>query len=348
MASDATKKVLARYADVLDGKPVGVPANAGKYGSYAVTMLRGGVGKSTLAFNLAYEISRTRSLLVADLSADAGLTAMVTGGERPELSIQQPLAREIAGQTEAERMEDFSYLLSDFREEFKGGKRCYFIPGASDLHSIPQSHSLGLQAALARRDIPEISRLLLSLKTILTQEAKLKGCDKILMDTSPFFDGGTHLAWCAADALIIPVGVNTFNLASLGTTLEMLNGAAGPFRTWNVRGGGASAPKIASIVVTTPRSTSRTGALDMATATFLDHALELAEDCSDLFAGDPSDAFVLMSDLASSGHICRAKGIPISALQAKHFVTASDGRRLQVNSSVERYKQEFRYLAQAL
>ena len=28
------------------------------------------------------------------------------------------------------------------------------------------------------------------------------------MDTSPFYAGGTHLAWCAADAVIIPVRVD--------------------------------------------------------------------------------------------------------------------------------------------
>src|SRR5262245_8678921 len=45
-----------------------------KYRSYAVSTLRGGVGKSTLAFNLAYELASSRSLLIGDLCPQCNLT----------------------------------------------------------------------------------------------------------------------------------------------------------------------------------------------------------------------------------------------------------------------------------
>ncbi len=41
---------------------------------------------------------------------------------------------------------------------------------------------------------------------------KEKKIDGILLDTSPFYSGGTHLAWSAADAIIIPVRVGDIRL----------------------------------------------------------------------------------------------------------------------------------------
>ncbi|MHB1795285.1 MAG: ParA family protein, partial [Acidobacteriaceae bacterium] len=58
-----------------------------RYRSYAVTTLRGGVGKSTLAFNLAYEIAGKRSLLVADLCAQCNLTETLMRDAEHSVSI---------------------------------------------------------------------------------------------------------------------------------------------------------------------------------------------------------------------------------------------------------------------
>ncbi len=58
-------KVLEIHAKVIEEgftKPIGQ-----EFDRYAVTNLRGGVGKSSLAFNLAFGISRKDSLLVADV-----------------------------------------------------------------------------------------------------------------------------------------------------------------------------------------------------------------------------------------------------------------------------------------
>jgi chromosome partitioning protein len=56
---------------------------------------------------------------------------------------------------------------------------------------------------------------------------------KILIDTSPFFGGATHLAWAAADALIIPVRVDQHSLEALRLTLEMLKSEKMDFRKFN-------------------------------------------------------------------------------------------------------------------
>jgi len=88
-------KVLDVHRQVVEGV---LPVNGGlKYKSYAVTTLRGGVGKSTLAFNLAYEIAGKRSLLVADLCAQCNLTETLMRDAPREVTILDALQPALLG-----------------------------------------------------------------------------------------------------------------------------------------------------------------------------------------------------------------------------------------------------------
>jgi len=187
------------------------------------------------------------------------------------------------------------------------------------------------------------------LKAVLEAEAKEKKVDGILLDTSPFYAGGTHLAWCAADAIIIPVRVDEHSIDSLELTLDLLSNPTRDFVMWNERAGGRASPRVAAIVMTMVGSKSQLRATpDRASRMYVERALSIAEKYSNVFDhANPADSFVITDDFVSAGRISGAKSIPISRLKIDSFHMV-EGKRLQVNSSAERYQRELAYLLSIL
>ena len=337
-------KVLANHSNVVEN---GYTAQKGlRYKSYAITTLRGGVGKSTLAFNLAFEMSRQRPLLVADLCAQCNLTETLMRDEPYEISILNSLQPKLLGPAFGEIPSDNSYRVSATCDAFKTTKPTFIIPGNQLLFAFPSTMYQQLQIANSQNNPKAVMGLLESLKTILDEESKTKKTEGVLMDTSPFYAGGTHLAWCAADAVIIPVRVDEHSIASLELTLELLSNESKDFQVWNKRAGGRKTPKIAAIVMTMVGSKSQLRATpDRASRMYIERALDIAVKYPALFDhSDVVDAFVITDDFVSSGRISGARSIPISKLQIGSFHTV-EGKRLQVNQSASRYQRELAYLA---
>lgn len=341
------EKILETHSKVVEE---GFTLNSDfRYSRYALSTLRGGVGKSTLSFNLAFQISRKKSVLVADVCPQCNLTEMMLRNEEPEVTIYSALQPRLLGPAFGEQPDDISYRVSEYCASFKGAKRCYFVPGDAQMFAFPSTLYQQLQIAIAQGNPDAIKQLLRSLRLILNNEAKEKQCEMILMDTSPFYAGGTHLAWCAAEAVILPVRVDEHSIQSLELTLSMLSDKARDFQTWNTRAGIQRGPKVAAVVMTMVGSKSQLRATpDRASRMYIERAVAIAENYHQLFDHtDPADAFVITDDFVSAGRISGAKSIPIAKLSVGQFHTV-EGRRLQVNASAKRYQNELQYLASVI
>jgi len=317
--------------------------------TYAVTNLRGGVGKTSICFNLGYELSRKQSLLMADTCPQANLTEVIFKAERPKVTIYHALQPRVLGPAFGEEVSDIALRTSQYVPAFAGGKGCHFIAGDPELYEFPSYLYQQLGVANTRNNTNIVRTLLWSLRDILKSEAKALKCQSVLIDTSPFYSGGTHLSWCAADLLIVPVRVDEHSVESLGLLMKLLSDPKRDFLLWNKRGGDLPAPKIGAVVMTMAGAKSQKEATpDAASRMFIERSLKTAREHAELFnAADPADAFVITDDFMSAGRISGAESVPISELKVGKFHTVA-GRRLQVNQSAERYQRELKYLASIL
>jgi hypothetical protein len=350
---DELTYILDRHAAVLDGGTFPKPEK--EFSRYAVSIFRGGTGKTTLAFNLAYELSRNDSLLVADVCPQRNLSELLLGEDLHATGpdIYDALIPYVAAGMDRVAAGDLGMRISQSCHAFRGGKKSYAIKGSNSLFLFASSLYGGLNQLSvmdpAKRS-QAMSRILMGLRDLLSKEAKALGASKTLIDTSPFFGGATHLAWMAAEALVVPIRVDQSSLEAFDLTLRMLEDESMDFLRYAKDAGMAqAAPKI-HVIAMTHCGWSRTKANtpDHSTQAFVQQVINKIKTKEHLFSSsNPLDSIVLLDDFHSAGRISGNTRAPLATLDVGRFVTI-EGKRLQVNESLTRYQNELKFLASLL
>ena len=349
----AVDAIIERAGAVQNGEDV--PVRTQRFETYAVSNFRGGIGKSTLAFNLAYELSAKESTLVLDLCPQRNMTQSLLGEDLSEyeLSIYDALLAEVTATGQVDH-DDLVIRISRGNSAFAGKerKKSYVIPGSQELFLFPSllySQLAQFSQLTGTRGQAPSARILNAIKTISNAAREAFPTNKVLIDTSPFFGGATHLSWCAADAIIIPVRVDQHSLEALKLTLGMLSDQNSDFHKFNKQAGIDNVPKVHAIAMThCGWSRQIKNKPDNSTRYFLQRALEIAKQHEHLFSeSSAEDCFYLLDDFLSSGRISGKQRIPLAKLESGQKFPV-DGQRLEVNPAVDRYKREMKNLSNSL
>ncbi|MBD8529568.1 MULTISPECIES: ParA family protein [unclassified Massilia] len=338
--------IIARQNDISVGNAVAL--NLPKFDSYAMCNLRGGIGKTSLSFNISF---LTDNLLAVDTCPQGNLSYFYDNNYYQNVSTtvnDMLLPYFFNGLGRASRVaQNISATNPFFR-----GKNSFFMPSSSELYTLPSQMAnavAGANQLTGPQKVTVIDTLLYSLKTEILREKQETGTDKVIIDTSPFFSGCTHLAWHAVDALVVPVRTDKQSINSLSLLLKTLSNPSSEFR--RVMPADQHAPKIQMIVLTGCGWTTRAGARNepnQQTKVFLEEVRDIvSRNIAHFTTANPDNHIVLSDDYLGSGRMSSALSKPIA------LMNPGDSARINriktdVNPSVDKIKNQLNHIAQNL
>lgn len=341
--SSQISAIISRQHDIAEGEDVAL--NLPKYNSYAICNLRGGIGKTSLTFNLSF---LTDDLLCVDTCPQGNLSYFYDNNYYQNVSTtvnDMLLPYFFPGLGKATRVAQRIAATN----AFFSGKNSFFIPSSNELYTLPSQMASAIAGAnqlTGPQKISVIDNLLYSLKTEILREQTETETNKFIIDTSPFFSGCTHLAWHAVDSLIIPVRTDKQSINSLSLMLRTLSNPSSEFR--RVRPSDDHSPKIQMIVLTGCGWSTRGGARNepnQQTKVFLEEVYDIvSRNISHFTTTNPDNHIVLSDDYLGSGRMSSALSKPI------YLMNPGDSARINriktdVNPSVGKIKNQLKHIS---
>ena len=338
--------IIERQNEIATGsvKALTIP----KFNSYAICNLRGGIGKTSLTFNLSYQID---NLLVVDTCPQGNLSYFYdelyyinSSTSVFDLLIHYLLP----GYGQASRV---AKLVSATNHDYRN-KNVYYIPSSSDMYMLPYQMANALaQARIApgKNQTRMIDSILYSLKTEIEREKDETGTERCLIDTSPFFSGATHLAWHASEALIVPVRTDQQSINSLNLLLYTLSNPASEFR--KVMPSDGHTPKIQMIVLTHCGWSTKAGSKNkpnQQTKVFLEMVRDIVHrNITSFTTTDPDNHIMLLDDFLGSGRMSSARSKPILLLAPGESMTINRVKT-SVNQSVTKIQSQLKFISSCI
>jgi len=329
-------------------KGSGTPLALPKFDSYVVCNLRGGIGKTSLVFNLSYSVD---DLLVVDTCPQGNLSYFYDGTyyNSSMTSVADMILPHIIGGLGAANgvARSIGASNSNFNK-----KNSYFIPSSGDLYTLPSQMANALvQARTLNATMQQgvIDNILFSLKKEVVRERAALNLTKCLIDTSPFFSGATHLAWHAADALIVPVRTDQQSINSFELLLKTLSSPSGEFL--RTPPSNQHSPKIQLVVLTHCGWSTKAGARNVPnqqTKMFLERVRDIvARHIVHFTTSDPDNHIVLLDDFLGCGRMSTAKSKPIELLKAGDKMVVNRVKTT-VNESVTKIQNQIKFISQSI
>ena len=340
--NSAITTIVNRQNDIVNSTPSALPLP--KFTSYAVCNLRGGIGKTSLSFNLSYEAD---NCLAVDTCPQGNLSYFYDNlyFQNNTTTVKDLiLPYMLPGLGKASRVAKRVSASNQFFSQ----KNTYYIASTSDLYTLPSQMSTAINQAKSisgAQQATAIDSMLYSLKNEIIREMGETKTEKCLIDTSPFFSGATHLAWHATDAIIVPVRTDQQSINSLNLLLDTLSNPSSEFRREMPSDG--HTPKIQLVVLTHCAWSTVGGARNVPnqqTKVYVEKVRDIVNRNIQHFTTDnPDNHVLLLDDFLGSGRISTALSKPISVLEPGESIRINR-IRTTINASVEKIKAELKYM----
>lgn len=309
-----------------------------RFDRYAVSNLRGGTGKTSLVFNLSFIAD---DLLAVDTCPQGSLSFLF---DNEYFVNSTATVRDLILPNMIPALDKPARIARNVKitNKFFESKNVYHIPASSDLFMLSSVMATALnQARFVSGEFQDraIDAVLYSLRNEIDEEADALGVRRCLIDTSPFFSGATHLAWHAADALIVPVRTDQQSVNALGMILDTLSNPSSHFR--RILPTDSHMPKIQMVVLTHCDSGPET-------EYYVRKVGEIARQNITHFTTDDADNHILLlDDFCGGGQISAGCSQPIHLLREGRSMCI-DGAKRTANRSADKLKRQLGYLSESI